>query len=221
MHDAWADSGEAWAASFAQKQTAREHSEIEKTLQVARDAQARRQQRADNTAVANVNRWMRELPVPILLDLLHSNTEYLKRGDRMYGDDGSVRVANDWLLEHGMNAKTPARRRPKTADEKAMVRALGGCSFSVGSFDKRLVHALDGVEQITDGQARLLPGLVSRYRRQIRLASVEIEHGVNTVLGFDGDLPLGMLPKRLGHLLTEETAERARVARERRVHGRE
>lgn len=73
--------------------------------------------------------------------------------------------------------REPAVYRAMTADEVALATALGRCSFSVGSFDKRFardISAAAAVQQplITAKQADLLRRLVTRYRRQIRATDV-------------------------------------------------
>lgn len=66
-----------------------------------------------------------------------------------------------------------------SADEQRMAFALGACTFSVGSFDKRFARslhaaALEHPPRITPKQAALLPRKVVRYRRQIDSAVVAL-----------------------------------------------
>lgn len=85
----------------------------------------------------------------------------------------------------------PKRSKPVwrefTADERKMALALGGCTFSVGSFDKRFARDVSAraaapLGKISERQAALLPRMVYRYRRQIApkvvaLARDEVLHG--------------------------------------------
>ena len=61
--------------------------------------------------------------------------------------------------------------REMTDEEARASLALGACSFSVGTFDKRFARGLSGSartkREITDKQAAVLWRLVYRYRRQI------------------------------------------------------
>lgn len=63
--------------------------------------------------------------------------------------------------------------RPMTPVEQMLAAALGACSFSVGSFDKRFARTLAGEAsapdaRISEKQSALLRTMVTRYRRQIR-----------------------------------------------------
>lgn len=71
----------------------------------------------------------------------------------------------------------PVPMRPMSAEEIALAWALGRCTFSVGSFDKRFARNLSGAAIvdppiISEKQAALLRTMVTRYRRQIRAADL-------------------------------------------------
>jgi hypothetical protein len=73
------------------------------------------------------------------------------------------------LLRRCDRRKKP--RRHADEDELTMARALAGCSFTPGTWDKRfardLAAQLRATEQITQAQAENLRRMVHRYRRQI------------------------------------------------------
>lgn len=219
MADTWLENGEAWVTKFEarRREESRGHAALETTLRVAREGAL--QHRRDNGAAANVIKWFRQLPPELAFAIWLEMKKNREDGKGTHGDTPEVRVANDWLLERGFNAKTPAPRRPMSADERAMALALRRVSFgSGGGFDKRfgnqvVLQALQVPALITDGQARVLPGLVTRYRRQLRVAAI-VEPG--SILGVDRELPPGVLPHRLRDLVSEERAEAANAAREKR-----
>lgn len=74
-------------------------------------------------------------------------------------------------------SREPKPRRPFTAVELDAVRALEGCTFPVGSWEKRFVRDLGRLAEVqrrgddgagvTDGQAEWLRKTAHRFRRQV------------------------------------------------------
>lgn len=62
--------------------------------------------------------------------------------------------------------------REMTEEERRAALALGACTFSVGTFDKRFARGLRGAaassREISEKQAALMWRLVWRYRRQFQ-----------------------------------------------------
>ena len=65
--------------------------------------------------------------------------------------------------------KLPTVKRPATDREKAQLKALSGCTFGVGTWDKRFVRQMTGVDEITEKQAYWILKLTFKYRRQLGL----------------------------------------------------
>jgi hypothetical protein len=66
----------------------------------------------------------------------------------------------------------PVPTRPATDEERRLMKHLIGCTFAVGSFDKRFVRdvsaRIEATGEITDKQGVLIYTLHYRYRRQHR-----------------------------------------------------
>ena len=71
-------------------------------------------------------------------------------------------------------------RRPMTEDEKIIARALAGCRFLPGSFDKRFCHDIFTQTTLTERQAEFIAKMAYRYRGQIGDAWVRLQSAVTT-----------------------------------------
>lgn len=123
-------------------------------------AERRRTERARAVERWNVERWFRELPV----ELAQVFADVANREPQLIGH--AVCVANDWLLEHGFNAKTLVRWRKASARELMLIAAFQRCRFPPFTPAKAFAKKLDP-ERISDRQVMWLRKLVVRFRRQI------------------------------------------------------
>lgn len=81
-----------------------------------------------------------------------------------------AKQAQEWqkVMQYEKNLSTV--KRTATDLEKKAIAVLQGCTFQAGSWDKRFVHSLSGVEEISEKQSYWLAKMVYRYRRQLGLS---------------------------------------------------
>lgn len=85
-----------------------------------------------------------------------------------------------WREEQQLKQSKPKVEKPKketivyrliTEREMKAIKALNGCRFLPGSYDKRFVRDMRGGELISEKQAAFLRLVFYRYRRQLGLTN--------------------------------------------------
>ena len=84
----------------------------------------------------------------------------------------------------------PLPRTDLTTIEVKMLRALAGCTFTPGSFDKRFVRDIQGQTALTEKQRDLLHKTFYRYRRQMGLTDRSAQRIVDQAQGKGDGYPL-------------------------------
>lgn len=83
-----------------------------------------------------------------------------------------------WREEQQLMRSKPKVEKPEketivyhrlTEREMKAIKALNGCRFLPGSYDKRFVRSMQGGELISEKQAAFLRLVFYRYRRQLGL----------------------------------------------------